>query len=78
MSLEESFELDSTALDALLEFDAAMQRSGIVVYYARVHDHVRDLLLAGGGNDMVARSNFSVDDAVTVAMRREDSHAHQS
>ena len=78
VSLEETFELDSTALDALLEFDASMQRSGIVVYYARVHDHVRDLLLAGGGSALVARSNFSVDDAVTAAMRREDSHAQQS
>lgn len=47
VSLEETFELDSTALDALLEFDAAMQRSSIVVYYARMHDHVKDLLLAG-------------------------------
>ncbi|MNV76272.1 hypothetical protein D3C71_1696110 [compost metagenome] len=55
-----------------------MQRSSIVVYYARMHDHVKDLLLAGGGSDMVARSNFSVDDAVTAAMHREDSHATQS
>ena len=78
VSLEETFELDSTALDALLEFDAAMQRSSIVVYYARMHDHVQDLLLAGGGSDMVARSNFSVDDAVTAAMHREDSLATQS
>lgn len=78
VSLEETFELDSTALDALLEFDAAMQRSSIVVYYARMHDHVKDLLLVGGGSDMVARSNFSVDDSVTAAMHREDSRATQS
>ena len=77
ISLEESFELDSTALDALLEFDAAMQRVGTTVYYARVHDHVRDLLLAGG-SDLVARSSFSVDDAVTTAMGRENNHATAS
>ncbi|MFK3779659.1 SulP family inorganic anion transporter [Agrobacterium sp. NPDC089420] len=75
ISLEESFELDSTALDALLEFDAAMRRGGTTVYYARMHDHVRDLLLAGGGDNLVARSSFSVDDAVTTAMGRENSHA---
>ena len=78
ISLEESFELDSTALDALLEFDAAMQRVGTTIYYARVHDHVRDLLLAGGGSDLVARSSFSVDDAVTTAMGRENNHATAS
>jgi MFS superfamily sulfate permease-like transporter len=67
VSLEESVDLDSTALDALLEFDAAMTRRGLSVRLARVHDHVRDLLTAAGADQLVARSSYSVDDAVQAS-----------
>ncbi len=70
VSLEETFDLDSTALDALQEFDAAMRRSGRDVVYARVHDRVRDLLSAAGAVDMAARGAFSVDDAVALLSKR--------
>lgn len=70
VSLEETFDLDSTALDALQEFDAAMRRSGRDVVYARVHDRVRDLLSAAGAGDMATRSAFSVDDAVALLSKR--------
>lgn len=66
VSLEETFELDTTALDALLEFDANLRKRNITIRYARMHDAVRDLLALGGGEDLLRRANYSVDDAVTA------------
>ncbi len=68
LSLEESFDLDSTALDALTEFDALMARSGVRLQLARVHDQVRDALVAGGATDLLSRSSYSVDDAVSAVV----------
>lgn len=65
LSLEESFDLDSTALDALLEFDVRMRSRGIDLRFARVRDHVRDLLTAAGAEELVRRSSYSVEDAVS-------------
>lgn len=64
LSLEESFDLDSTALDALIEFDALMRARGVRLQLARVRDHVRELMQAAGAADLIARSSYSVDDAV--------------
>lgn len=64
VSLEESFDLDSTALDALLEFDAALTASGKKVQYARVHDRARDLI-STVSPELESRCSISVDDAVT-------------
>jgi MFS superfamily sulfate permease-like transporter len=66
LSLEESFDLDSTALDALGECDALLCKAGIHMQLARVHDHVRDLLAKGTSPDLLARSSYSVDDAVAA------------
>jgi MFS superfamily sulfate permease-like transporter len=66
LSLEETFELDSTALDALLEFDRTMTASDVTTLYARVHDLVRDLLLAAHAAGIVERSRYSVDDAIAA------------
>jgi MFS superfamily sulfate permease-like transporter len=66
LSLEESFDLDSTALDALIEFDDAMSKAGILLHLARVHDHVRDLLGVAGADELLARCSYSVDDAVSA------------
>ena len=68
ISIEETYDLDSTGLDALMAFDANMARAGIRVQLARVHDHVRDVLTAGGATGLLARSSYSVDDAVTALM----------
>ena len=81
ISLEDSFDLDSTALDVLLEFDARMQARHVEVRLARARDRVRDLLSAGGADDLVRRSFYSVDDAVSaVTNDREktspDRHIH--
>ncbi|MBB4567632.1 SulP family inorganic anion transporter [Rhizobium leucaenae] len=66
LSLEESFDLDSTALDALTEFDGAMHIAGIRLQFARVHDRVRDAMAIAGIEDLENRCSFSVDDAAVV------------
>jgi len=68
VSLEESIDFDSTAMDALAEFDEAMRAAGMQVRYARVHDLVRDLMDRSGAADLHARSSFSVDDAVAALL----------
>ncbi len=70
ISFEESIDFDSSAIDALIEFDAAMRARGLRVHYARVHDRVRDLMESAGGEALDRRSHFSVDDAV-VALAAE-------
>lgn len=65
VSLEESFDLDSTALDALLEFDALARAQNKRVQYARVHDRVRDLI-ALAAPALLSYLSYSVDDAVAA------------
>jgi MFS superfamily sulfate permease-like transporter len=67
VSLEETFELDTTALDALLEFDTSMKAQRIRVQLARVHDRVRDLIKQADRTDLLHRISYSVDDAVVAA-----------
>ena len=50
VSLEETFDLDSTALDALLEFDTRMKALNVRVQLARVRDSVRDLIGRAGAD----------------------------
>lgn len=69
LSLEESFDLDATALEALLQFDQRLARRGVILRLARVRDAIRDLLTAAGASDLVARTDYSVDDAVRAAGR---------
>ncbi|QNQ10078.1 SulP family inorganic anion transporter [Sphingomonas alpina] len=64
VSLEESFDIDSSAADALIEFDARLRMNGARLLLARVRDRVRDLLTAAGAHDLAVRSSYSVDDAV--------------
>jgi MFS superfamily sulfate permease-like transporter len=67
LSLEESADLDSTALEALLEFDATLQARGVRLRLARTRDAIRDLLAAADARDLLTRIDFSVDDAVMAA-----------
>ena len=69
LSLEESTDLDSTALESLIEFDERVAARGIALGLARVHDPIRDLLAAASADDLVQHSYFSVDDAVTAARK---------
>jgi MFS superfamily sulfate permease-like transporter len=73
LSLEESFDLDSTALDALLEFDSRMQGRGVEVHLARVRDRIRDLMRRAGADDLARRCSYSVDDAVAAVSPRAQS-----
>lgn len=66
LSLEESYDLDSTALDALIEFDRTMTALGLRLQLARLHDRARDLLGAADAQDLAQRSSYSVDDAVAT------------
>lgn len=70
LSLEESFDIDSTALDALIELDQRIAKQGLELHLARVHDHVRDLLVTAGAQMLAGRSSYSVDDAVANIGRR--------
>ena len=71
VSLEESADLDSTALDALIEFDAATAKRGVRLQLARTHDRVRDLLRRAGATGLTARTSYSVDDAVQTISKGE-------
>jgi MFS superfamily sulfate permease-like transporter len=67
VSLEESYTLDSTALEAMIEFDQRMCKRGHKVLFARVRDPVRDLLRTEGATGLVARCYYSVADAAAAA-----------
>jgi MFS superfamily sulfate permease-like transporter len=66
LSLEESADLDSTAVDCLLELDAALQRQNVTLLLARAKTTVRDLLQAWNpqGLGREDRLFWSVADAV--------------
>lgn len=64
LSLEESNDLDSTAIDALSEFAQGLSAIGKRLVLARVHDRVRDVLVAAGLGDLASHSTHSVADAV--------------
>lgn len=65
-SLEESADLDSTALDCLDEFDQRLGKEGRRLQLARVRDVVRDLFAEAGLTSLAKRSSYSVDDAVVA------------
>jgi len=65
LSLEESSDLDSSAVEALGEFCATMAANGHRVVLARAHDAVRDVLMAAGMDALARGATFSVADAVT-------------
>ena len=71
LSLEETFDLDSTALDALLEFDRRLQGTGRTLYLARVRDAIRDLLGEAGEVGLLGRCGYSVDNTVDLVASRQ-------
>jgi MFS superfamily sulfate permease-like transporter len=70
VNIERTYELDSTALDALIEFDTLMRSRGVTLRLARARDEIRDVLTAAGATDLVVRSSYSVDDAVASATQQ--------
>ena len=69
VSLEESADLDSSSLDALVEFDRRLAGRSVTLHLARVRDVIRDLLLSAQESALAARCAYSVDDAVSAAER---------
>ena len=67
LSLEESDDLDATAIDALHEFAELLATRGCRLILARAHDKVRDVLAAAGMADLAEGAGFSVADAVAKA-----------
>ena len=70
LSLEETYDLDASALEALGEFSAAVQARGISLVLARLKDPVLALLLVSGLPSIRATllEAGSVDDAVRRAL----------
>jgi MFS superfamily sulfate permease-like transporter len=64
LSLEESDDLDSTALEALAEFALRLTTNKVSLRLARVHDRARALLIKAGQGDLAKNASFSVADAV--------------
>jgi MFS superfamily sulfate permease-like transporter len=71
LSLEESDDLDATALDALDEFAQGLHGAGCRLILARARSRVRDVLSAAGLAMLAENSTFSVADAATRATREE-------
>jgi MFS superfamily sulfate permease-like transporter len=69
ISVEESSDLDSTALEALLECDQRLTATGRLLLLARAKDDVRDGLRRAGGEALAGedRCFWSVADAFTAA-----------
>jgi MFS superfamily sulfate permease-like transporter len=64
LSLEESDDIDSSALEALVEFAQSLATKKVSFTLARVHDRARALLEKAGQGDLAASASFSVADAV--------------
>jgi MFS superfamily sulfate permease-like transporter len=69
LSIEESPNFDSTALDALLECKARLERTGRSLLLARVKEDIRDLLRAAGADRLASDDCcfWSVADAFAAA-----------
>jgi MFS superfamily sulfate permease-like transporter len=70
LSLEESNDFDSSAVEALADFEKLVQSRGMTLLLARTHDRVRDLLIAAGMTELANEAGFSVADTVDAANER--------
>jgi MFS superfamily sulfate permease-like transporter len=66
LSLEESDDFDSSALEALGEFNQHLASNAMPLHLARAHDRVRELLTATGMGTLARDATFSVADAVAL------------
>lgn len=72
LSLEESDDLDSSAVEGLIELDAVLTANAKSLRLARVHDRARAALDLAGMGHLTADAGFSVADAVdSVAKGRK-------
>ena len=76
LSLEESDDLDSSAVEALAELTKTLAAQSKTLHLARVHDRSRAVLSAAGMNQLADSAGFSVADAVAgVNKRKGRTHA---
>lgn len=68
LSLEFSNDLDSTALETLVEFERQLTSHDKRLIFARAHDFVRTALYDAGLDRLAHNSTFSVADAVAHAL----------
>ena len=66
LSLEETDDLDSTAVEAIAEFEKQLNAKGLSLHLARTHDRARDVLAAAGMDRLAQGASFSVADAVSA------------
>jgi anti-anti-sigma factor len=71
LSLEESPDLDSTALAVILEFQTRQEKAGRSLLLARVKEDIRDLLRTAGASRLASDDHcfWSVADAFTAAQK---------
>jgi anti-anti-sigma factor len=74
LSLEESDDLDSSAVKAIAELEKTLTTNGMTLHLARAHDRVRDLLAVSGLATLARQASFSVADAVDSILNRERSN----
>ncbi|CAN5171693.1 SulP family inorganic anion transporter [soil metagenome] len=70
LSLEESNDFDSSAIEALAGFEKLVQSRGMTLRLTRTHDRVHDLLNAAGMTELASEAGFSVADTVDAANER--------
>ena len=71
LSLEESDDLDSSAVEALAELTKTLAAQSKTLHLARVHDRSRAVLNAAGMNQLADSAGFSVADAVAGVNKRK-------
>ncbi|MBX9796629.1 SulP family inorganic anion transporter [Sphingomonas sp.] len=71
LSLEESDDLDSSALEAIDELQRGLAEHGQMLRLARLHDRARAVLNAAAMTQLAASAGFSVADAVDLARREQ-------
>jgi MFS superfamily sulfate permease-like transporter len=72
LSLEQTNDLDSTAVEVLGEFERQMANHGKRVVLARAHDMVRAVLREAGFAELANSATYSVDDAVERAIGEQE------
>ena len=72
LSLEESDDLDSSAVEALGEMQKVLAAQSKPLLLARLHDRARSVIEAAGLSDLAQNAGFSVADTVLLATNKKD------
>ena len=72
LSLEESDDLDSSAVEALGDLQKALAARSMPLFLARLHDRARSVLDAAGLPRLTHNAGFSVADTVLIVIQNKD------